>query len=87
MQNIKDAIESYRPENNRSQIIKTKQNRIVLDAYNANPTSMALALKSFDNIDHPNKILILGDMLELGNDSDEEHLKILAQTDQRNLRY
>lgn len=74
---IVDAIENYRPENNRSQLIRTKNNQVVMDAYNANPTSMELALKNFVKSDHPHKMLILGDMLEIGMESEAEHRKIL----------
>ena len=71
--NIKKAIESYVPSNNRSQIIKKETNTIILDAYNANPTSMMAALKNFIQSSSPNKIVFLGDMFELGSTSEEEH--------------
>jgi len=71
--NIKKAIESYVPSNNRSQIIKKETNTIILDAYNANPTSMMAALKNFIQSSSPNKIVFLGDMFELGVTSEEEH--------------
>lgn len=72
--NIKKAIESYVPNNNRSQIIKKETNTIILDAYNANPTSMMAALKNFiQSSSSPNKIVFLGDMFELGVTSEEEH--------------
>ncbi|WP_369048910.1 UDP-N-acetylmuramoyl-tripeptide--D-alanyl-D-alanine ligase [Tenacibaculum sp. UWU-22] len=73
---IKQAIESYTPDNNRSQIIKTKRNTIILDAYNANPTSMVAALENFNMVSSKNKTVILGDMFELGDTSLEEHQKI-----------
>lgn len=76
-QNIKNGIENYIPQNNRSQILKTNRNKIVLDAYNANPTSMSLALESFEKINHSNKIVILGDMFELGEAALEEHQNII----------
>lgn len=75
--NIVKAISSYTPVNNRSQIIKTKCNTIIMDAYNANPTSMEAAIKSFLAMKANEKVLILGDMLELGNDSEQEHKKIV----------
>lgn len=75
--NIVKAISSYTPVNNRSQIIKTNCNTIIMDAYNANPTSMDAAIKSFLEIKEGEKVLILGDMLELGNDSEQEHKKIV----------
>tara|TARA_R110001606_G_scaffold397423_1_gene573821 strand:+ start:208 stop:1467 length:1260 start_codon:yes stop_codon:yes gene_type:complete len=73
-ENIKKALENYKPTNNRSQIIKTKNNNtIILDAYNANPTSMKAALENFSTIKSDTKIVILGDMFELGNESEKEH--------------
>lgn len=74
---IKDAIESYVPSNNRSQVVKTKTNTLILDAYNANPTSMEAAIRNFSGAQFPNKMLILGDMRELGKFSKEEHKKII----------
>jgi UDP-N-acetylmuramoyl-tripeptide--D-alanyl-D-alanine ligase len=73
---IKDAIERYTPENNRSQIIKKDTNTIILDAYNANPTSMIAVLDNFKNIDGKHKTAILGDMFELGQDAKTEHKSI-----------
>jgi UDP-N-acetylmuramoyl-tripeptide--D-alanyl-D-alanine ligase len=71
------AVEKYQPANNRSQIKKTKNNTLICDSYNANPTSMNLALDSFAGIRNNHKAVILGDMLELGDKSEEEHLKVL----------
>lgn len=71
------AIEEYVPNNNRSQLKKTEKNTLIIDAYNANPTSMGAALQNFTKMDVPNKTLILGDMRELGNDSAAEHQKIV----------
>jgi UDP-N-acetylmuramoyl-tripeptide--D-alanyl-D-alanine ligase len=73
---IKSAIENYHPDNNRSQLLKKGTNAFVLDAYNANPTSMEAAIRTFATIDKPNKIAILGDMLELGEDTQAEHQKM-----------
>ena len=73
---IKNAIEDYVPENNRSQIINKNGHHIILDAYNANPTSMKAALENFRNIDADNKVVFLGDMFELGNTAIEEHYNI-----------
>jgi UDP-N-acetylmuramoyl-tripeptide--D-alanyl-D-alanine ligase len=70
---IKQAIESYKPDNNRSQVIETKNNTLIMDAYNANPTSMEAAINNFSESTYENKILILGEMLELGKDSKKEH--------------
>lgn len=72
-ENIKKALENYVPDNNRSQLVKTKRNTILLDAYNANPSSVSLALGNFSKADHPKKIAILGDMFELGSVALEEH--------------
>ena len=77
MQNIQEGISKYISENNRSQLIKKNGNRIRLDAYNANPSSMLLAIKSFDKINSKNKILILGDMYELGGDENKFHQEIV----------
>jgi UDP-N-acetylmuramoyl-tripeptide--D-alanyl-D-alanine ligase len=75
---IKEAIENYIPENNRSQLIKKGTNEIILDAYNANPSSMQVAIENFKQLNHNKKIAILGDMFELGEESLEEHKKIIA---------
>jgi UDP-N-acetylmuramoyl-tripeptide--D-alanyl-D-alanine ligase len=74
---IKKAIESYVPENNRSQLIRKGSNEIILDAYNANPSSMKVAIENFLQLEKWNKILILGDMFELGEDSKTEHQLIV----------
>lgn len=74
---ISKAIESYNPTNNRSQIIHKGTNKIILDAYNANPTSMKAALENFDQLDAENKVLFIGDMFELGKTSKEEHQNIV----------
>jgi UDP-N-acetylmuramoyl-tripeptide--D-alanyl-D-alanine ligase len=74
---IIDAIEAYKPQNNRSQLLKTKDNTLIIDAYNANPSSMDLAISNFSNISDKNKMLILGDMLELGENSIIEHQKLV----------
>ena len=73
---IKTAIENYTPVNNRSQIIQKGTNKIILDAYNANPSSMQAALENFSQLKDENKIVFLGDMFELGKDSKAEHEKI-----------
>jgi UDP-N-acetylmuramoyl-tripeptide--D-alanyl-D-alanine ligase len=74
---IQEALEEYTPANNRSQFIKTANNSLLMDAYNANPTSMAAALDNFSHYDAPRKAVFLGDMLELGESSREEHQKIV----------
>ncbi|MFC2110470.1 UDP-N-acetylmuramoyl-tripeptide--D-alanyl-D-alanine ligase [Bacteroidota bacterium] len=79
---IINALENYTPTNNRSQIIKKGENKIILDAYNANPSSMKVALENFNEIQEAHKTLILGDMFELGETSALEHQEItnLAET-------
>jgi UDP-N-acetylmuramoyl-tripeptide--D-alanyl-D-alanine ligase len=74
---IKEAIENYTPKNNRSQIIETINNKIILDAYNANPSSMIVALENFASIKAASKVVILGDMFELGEESSAEHQAII----------
>ena len=73
---IKEALEIYTPTNNRSQKITQGSNTIILDAYNANPSSMQMALKNFAKIKAPNKVVILGEMMELGVYTQVEHEKI-----------
>ncbi|MGB5435945.1 MAG: UDP-N-acetylmuramoyl-tripeptide--D-alanyl-D-alanine ligase [Maribacter sp.] len=73
---IKTAIESYVPQNNRSQIIEKNGKQIILDAYNANPSSMKVALENFSHLQGESKIAILGDMFELGESSPIEHQHI-----------
>ena len=73
---INDALASYMPRNNRSQLTDTGHNHLVMDAYNANPTSMAAALRNFRDMQVPNKMAILGDMRELGDVSAEEHQRV-----------
>lgn len=75
---IKEALENYVPNNNRSQIIEKGTNKIILDAYNANPSSMAAAINNFLQLEGNHKIAVLGDMFELGNESREEHEKIIS---------
>ena len=71
------AIEAYTPSNSRSQLVRTERNTLIIDAYNANPSSMRAALSNFAATDFPGKVLMLGDMLELGQDAPEEHGNIL----------
>lgn len=82
---IQEAISEYTPANNRSQLIQKGKNTIIMDAYNANPTSMMAALINFTNIPNREKYVILGDMLELGEVSDDEHQKIVDYLDEQNL--
>ena len=71
------ALESYQPTNSRSQLTVTQRNRLIVDAYNANPSSMTAALENFELIEAPRKMVILGDMRELGEASSEEHQRIV----------
>lgn len=74
---IKNAIEQYQPSNSRSQLIRHGSNQVILDAYNANPSSMKLAIENFARRQDPSKVLILGGMAELGADSLTEHKAII----------
>lgn len=74
---IISSLESYKSENNRSQRIEGKTNKIILDAYNANPTSMGVAISEFSRMKDARKMVILGDMYELGEDSAREHQHLL----------
>jgi len=76
-QTIFDAIESYTPSNSRSQLVEKDGNHIILDAYNANPSSMSAAIENFAKLDVTDKILFLGGMMELGEQSMEEHQNLL----------
>jgi UDP-N-acetylmuramoyl-tripeptide--D-alanyl-D-alanine ligase len=76
---IKEALENYIPENNRSQMVVKGSNTILLDAYNANPSSMAVAIDNFIQLEKPNKIMVLGDMFELGEESLFEHQQLVQR--------
>jgi UDP-N-acetylmuramoyl-tripeptide--D-alanyl-D-alanine ligase len=78
---MKFAIESYVPTNSRSQLIEKGDNKIILDAYNANPSSMKLAIENFVKMQADQKILMLGGMMELGDESESEHKKIVDLID------
>lgn len=87
-QQIKIAVENYQPKNMRSQLIDLGHgNKLILDAYNANPTSMAAALNSFASNSEEHKNLILGDMRELGEESAHEHYQILQMIINQNVTY
>lgn len=86
-QEIKNGIESYTPGNNRSQIIKIQSNTVIMDAYNANPTSMRAALDNFNLIEAAHKVAILGDMFELGDDAKTEHQNIAEFAELLNMDY
>jgi UDP-N-acetylmuramoyl-tripeptide--D-alanyl-D-alanine ligase len=83
IKSIQNAIENYTPKNNRSEVLNTKDKKIILDAYNANPTSMRLAIDSFFKLSG-SKALILADMLELGIYSNDEHLEIINHLETEN---
>jgi len=82
---INTALSNYQPSNNRSQVTKTKRNTLIVDCYNANPTSMLSALESFKMIDHKNKLVVLGDMLELGQVTTQEHQQIVDWLDKNEM--
>lgn len=87
VQNISDAIGGYAPLNHRSQIIQTAKNVILMDAYNANPSSMSAALEHFKSHDASTKVVLLGDMLELGEYAREEHRIVRKLTDDMGLTH
>jgi len=76
-EDICEALNSYVPSNNRSQLTETADNHLIVDAYNANPTSMRAALENFRLMEVPHKVAVLGDMKELGEGSTEEHRQIV----------
>ncbi len=79
------AVEAYVPSNNRSQLTKTGRNTLIVDAYNANPSSMAVALDNLDSVVAGNKVALLGNMLELGEDSAALHNEVIAMALSLNL--
>jgi UDP-N-acetylmuramoyl-tripeptide--D-alanyl-D-alanine ligase len=81
---IKKAIEDYTPSNSRSQLVEKGTNKIILDAYNANPSSMKLAIENFSKLHAANKVLMLGGMAELGEESLDEHKAIVDVIKQSN---
>lgn len=84
---IKQAIENYKPEMNRSEWRRTKKNTVLLDAYNANPDSMQAAIKAFEALHKPNSWYILGDMFELGDYTFEEHQRIVNMLDNADAKH
>ncbi len=74
---INAGLREYKPSNSRSQVIDTGRNTLIMDAYNANPTSMRAAIENFAALESPDKLIVLGDMLELGDHADSEHKEIL----------
>lgn len=84
IEKIKKAIEGYTPSNSRSQLILKESNTIILDAYNANPSSMTVAIKNFRQADYANKVVMLGAMKELGKDSLQEHQDLIQLLEETN---
>lgn len=84
-EDILAAIQGYTPTNKRSQIEKTSRNTVILDTYNANPTSMTLALQNLSAMEANQKFFVIGDMMELGSASQEEHQKIVQLADELSL--
>ena len=74
---VSEALAAYQPKMNRSQILETKNNTLILDAYNANPSSMESAIRNFRELDKSPKVLIIGDMFELGDSTEMEHTQVL----------
>ena len=83
---IEKAIKNYTPDNNRSQVIEKENHKIILDAYNANPSSMQVALENFAKLAHEEQLVILGDMFELGSESFKEHQAIADLTNSLNFK-
>jgi UDP-N-acetylmuramoyl-tripeptide--D-alanyl-D-alanine ligase len=84
-EDIREAVENYEPQNHRSQLLQTAHNTVIVDAYNANPTSMTAAVSNFAQLSADSKLLILGDMLELGANAQSEHARILRLLRQQGL--
>ncbi|MEO6150918.1 MAG: UDP-N-acetylmuramoyl-tripeptide--D-alanyl-D-alanine ligase [Mucilaginibacter sp.] len=82
---VNQGIEGYQPKNNRSQIVQTATNTLICDYYNANPSSMLVAIDNLDKITADRKVLILGDMFELGDESPAEHLAVIAKAFEANV--
>ena len=85
-ENIERSIAHYSPTNNRSQLVKTSKNTVIADCYNANPTSTMESLISFNQIESSQKLVILGDMLELGASSEVEHQAIVDYLESKSLK-
>ena len=81
---IKAAIENYIPTNSRSQLVKWQNNEVILDAYNANPSSMKLAVENFAKLSKANKVVCIGGMRELGADTSLEHQMLIDQLKENN---
>jgi UDP-N-acetylmuramoyl-tripeptide--D-alanyl-D-alanine ligase len=86
MKDISSALKDYMPNNNRSEMVDTGKNKLILDAYNANPSSMELAISNFAEMDHEPKLALIGHMLELGKESKAEHQKLIDHLYDLNLK-
>ncbi len=86
-EDINAALEAYQPTNSRSELRKTEHNSLIVDAYNANPTSMSAALDNFDFVEATHKMVILGEMRELGADSEKEHQKVVDRLKQSKMEH
>lgn len=84
LEKANEAIAAYSPVNNRSQVMQKGSNTLILDAYNANPTSMAAAIRNFGSMKAPKKVVILGDMFEMGEESANEHRQLGEVTAEQN---
>ncbi len=82
---IAKGLSGYQPSNNRSELVTTEKNKVILDAYNANPSSMEVAISNFAEMDHEPKLALIGHMLELGDDSPKEHQKLIDQLSRLNI--
>lgn len=83
---ISSALSEYKPSNNRSEMVDTGKNQLILDAYNANPSSMELAMSNFAEMDHEPKLALVGHMLELGEESQAEHQKLVDHLSELKLK-
>ena len=86
VEDIAAALSAYTPKNNRSEFIDTGKNKVILDAYNANPSSMEPAVANFAEMDHEPKLALIGHMLELGEDTEKEHQKLIDQLSRLGLK-
>jgi len=86
IEEINSALAEYKPSNNRSEMVDTGKNKLILDAYNANPSSMELAMSNFAEMDHEPKLALVGHMLELGDESKAEHQKLVDHLSELKLK-
>ncbi|MGB6035214.1 MAG: UDP-N-acetylmuramoyl-tripeptide--D-alanyl-D-alanine ligase [Cryomorphaceae bacterium] len=86
IKDISSALSAYKPSNNRSEMVDTGKNKLILDAYNANPSSMELAMSNFAEMDHEPKLALVGHMLELGQESQAEHQNLVDHLSELKLK-